>query len=104
MNKTLFGVPIPEGAVKASIKPSAGAESPNPSVFADPKIDIANLVHGTAGNLIPDMLTKYRAMGDAALKAFADLAIAKLTESWLKGKKEKKYVQELFAAAKRTLP
>lgn len=71
---------------------------------ADPAADARMLDAGSAANKLPDLLKKYAALGDESLKLFASAAISKLTEKWLKGKKDKAYVQDLFKAAGRTPP
>jgi len=78
---------------------SSAATAP---VSSDPAADVALLQAGNAGQRVPELLAKYKAMGEAPLKAFAEAAIKKLTEKWLKDKKDKAYVKDLYLAAGRT--
>ncbi|MCC6625251.1 MAG: type III-B CRISPR module RAMP protein Cmr6 [Deltaproteobacteria bacterium] len=71
-----------------------------PSIEVDPAADVARLAAGNAADLVPELLDKYRALKDpVVLRSFADQAVRKLGQTWLKKKTDKAYVRQLLEAA-----
>lgn len=90
--------------VTTGVRRATSDASSGPIDLPDPAADAALLQAGNAGNKIPELLLKYRTAGDAPLKSFAEAAIKVLGEKWLRGKKDKQYVKDLYAAAGRPAP
>jgi len=105
-----LGAKTNAGYGRLSIAGAGGATSSgNSSNSAPPRHELPEaeaklLGPGNAGTKIPDLLKKFKTQGPDALKAFAVAAIGKLTAKWLKDKKDKAYVKDLYIAADMKLP